>query len=320
MLYYGTSDNSLLTFETQLSERFDLEKKGQAHWYLATRITQLSSFDIILDQTRYCNSILRKYLDTVGSKNISRIHKIPLPSDFVPTAEDCSEFEEKSAALSDEYKLDYSSCIGSLIYLSQTRTDIIFAVNKLAKYMRKPGKAHFEALIHLLRYLRDNNHYGVRFFSDYSRAPLYMHLISNKITSDQLLIVMSDSSWNDDVDKGRSTGCFLIFYMGGIIDHSSNMPDPVAMSSAEAEYNQSCIATMALMHISMVLNNFELKDEDQERNNIPLILDSSSAIAIGNSFRDTKHTRHIMRRFHFVQSMIDKNFITPLWITIKAQL
>jgi hypothetical protein len=33
---------------------------------------------------------------------------------------DCSETEEKAAILMDEYKLDYASCIGSLIYLSQT--------------------------------------------------------------------------------------------------------------------------------------------------------------------------------------------------------
>jgi hypothetical protein len=161
MLYYGNSDDSLLTFETQLSEQFNLETKGQAHWYLATRITQLASYDIILDQTRYCSSIIKKYLDSVGCKNVSRKHTIPLPCDFVPTSEDCSETEEKAAILMDEYKLDYASCIGSLIYLSQTQSDIIFAVNKLARYMSKPGKVHFKALVHLLRYLRDNNNFGV---------------------------------------------------------------------------------------------------------------------------------------------------------------
>jgi hypothetical protein len=186
--------------------------------------------------------------------------------------------------------------------------------------MRKPGKTHFNELVHLLRYLRDNNNYGVRYFSDYSTSPLFNHLQAYDISTDQRLIVMSDSSWNDDVDTGRSTGCFLIFYMGGIIDHSSNMPDPVALSSAEAEYNQACVATMALMHISMVLNNLESLDENSERKNIPLILDSSSAIAIGTSFKDTKHTRHIMRRYHFVRSMIDKNFIILLWISTKGQL
>jgi hypothetical protein len=65
-----------------------------------------------------------------------------------------------------------------------------------------------------------------------------------------------------DVDTGQSTGCFLIFYCGDVVDHSSNMPGPVALISAEAEYNQACITTMALMHISMAVNNLELVDED----------------------------------------------------------
>jgi len=108
--------------------------------------------------------------------------------------------------------------------------------------------------------------------------------------------------------------------MGGLVDHSSNMPDPVALSSAEVEYNQACVATMALMNIAMVMNSLELLDEDYERKNIPLILDSNSAIAIGTSFKDTKHTRHIMRRYHFVRSMINKQFVILLWITTKGQL
>jgi len=98
------------------------------------------------------------------------------------------------------------------------------------------------------------------------------------------------------------------------------MPGPVALSSAEAEYNQACIATMALMHISMAVNNLELVDEDTQGMGVPLILDSSSAISIGSSFRDTKHTRHIMRRYHFVRSMVEKGFIILLWITTKGQL
>jgi hypothetical protein len=80
MLYYGTSDEKLANFEAQLSSSFDLELKGQAHWYLATRITQLANHNIIIDQTRYCNSIIRKYLDSVGCKNVVKLHTTPLPS------------------------------------------------------------------------------------------------------------------------------------------------------------------------------------------------------------------------------------------------
>jgi hypothetical protein len=164
-------------------------------------------------------------------------------------------------------------------------------------------------------YLRDNNNYGIRFFSNYATSPLYQHLKINNLPTDQFLVAMSDSLWNDDVDSSRRTGDFLIFYMGGIIDHSLNMPDLVVLSFAEAEYNQACVATLALMHIAMVINNLELLEEDHIRKGIPLILDSSSAIAKRPFFKGTKHTRHIMRRYHFVRSRIDKGFIIPFWIT-----
>jgi hypothetical protein len=130
-----------------------------------------------------------------------------------------------------------------------TRTDIIFAVNKLAKYTRKPGKVHFEALTHLLRYLRDNSLHGVRFYSAIGESPIYNMLLAQKIDEQHLLFGFTESSWNDDQDSGLSTGCFVITYMGGIVDHSSNMPDPVALSSAEAEYNEGCVAFMAASHL-----------------------------------------------------------------------
>jgi Reverse transcriptase (RNA-dependent DNA polymerase). len=57
MLYYGTDESKLREFEDALSARFDLEKMGQAHWYLSTRITQHSNFDVTIDQSRYCLSL-----------------------------------------------------------------------------------------------------------------------------------------------------------------------------------------------------------------------------------------------------------------------
>jgi hypothetical protein len=36
------------------------------------------------------------------------------------------------------------------------------------------------------------------------------------------------------------------------------MPDPVALSSAESEYNMACLAFMAAMHLIMLKNDLEL--------------------------------------------------------------
>jgi hypothetical protein len=136
MIYYGTNQDKLQLFEQQLGERFNLELLGQAHWYLGSRIRQLANFNIELDQSRYCRSLVKRYLETAGCPKVLRHHTTPLPSGFIPTCDDCSSTEHVAQELPSEYNIDFASCVGSLIYLSMTRTDIIYAVNKLAKYAR----------------------------------------------------------------------------------------------------------------------------------------------------------------------------------------
>jgi hypothetical protein len=159
----------------------------------------------------------------------------------------------------------------------------------------------------------------VRFYSNIAESPIYRMLLGQQIAEKHLLFGFTDSSWNDDQDSGRSTGCFIITYMGGIVDHGSNMPDPVTLSSAEAEYNEACVAFMAASHLRMLLCELDgTKDEDTPPTSI--YFDSKSAIAIGANYRDTKHTRHIMRRFHYVRENIAANRFTSNWISTEFQL
>jgi hypothetical protein len=319
LLYCSNSPSHMQAFEESLGKRFSIELMGQAHWYLSSRVTQEANFNISIDQSRYCLSVVKRYLDTAGCPKVNRTHSSPLPAEFVPSADDCSPSQEAVKALEEQYNIAYDSCVGALIYLAQTRPDIAFPVNKLAKFSRSPGTKHFEAILHLLRYLRDNTYLGLRYYSNANDSPIYKSLQDNKINETGLLLAYSDSSWHDDVDSGRSTGGYLISYMGGIVDHSSNMPGPVALSSAEAEYNEACLATMALSHIQMFQN--ELENEPVDRVfNTNLYLDNSSAIAMGRSFRDTKHTRHILRRYHFVRTSVENKRLTLVWIPTEHQL
>jgi transposase InsO family protein len=319
MLYHCRDTEKLIEFEQKLRARFNLELIGQAHWYLGTRINQLANYDIELDQSRYCAAIVKKYLDAAGAPKVDRVHNTPLPLDFVPTSDDCSASEEAVKLLEQEYNIDFASCVGSLIYLGMTRCDIVYATNKLAKFTRLPGRVHFDVLLHLLRYLRDNALLGIRFYSDLFRAPLMKMLESQKIQQHHAFFGFSDSSWNDDADTGRSTGCFILTYMGGIVDHSSNTPDPVALSSAEAEYNEGCVAFMAASHLRMLLCELE---GIEETNMAPttMLFDSKSAIAMGISYRDTKHTRHIMRRYHYVRNEIVAKRFVMQWISTEFMI
>ena len=53
-----------------------------------------------------------------------------------------------------------------------TRVDLSFAVHKLAKFSANPGKVHFEGLVHLLRYIRDNKTFVLKNYADLNDAPV----------------------------------------------------------------------------------------------------------------------------------------------------
>ena len=113
----------------------------------------------------------------------------------------------------------------------------------------------------------------------------------------------SNSSWQDCPDTGRSTGSYIIFYKGGPIDHGTHVTGPVAKSSAESGYNAEFAPGMALAHFRMLIHELFNKDPDIIPEEAPLIvLDSKSAIFMAKNGKDTKHTRHLLRRIHFVRN------------------
>ncbi|KAL8137419.1 hypothetical protein V2J09_003420 [Rumex salicifolius] len=79
--------------------------------------------------------------------------------------------------------------VGSLQYLSLTRPDVAFAVNKLSQYMQAPTSEHWASLKHLLRYLNGTADQGVVIYSD---TPSTLHCFS-------------DADWARDKDDYAST-------------------------------------------------------------------------------------------------------------------
>jgi hypothetical protein len=55
----------------------------------------------------------------------------------------------------------YRSTVGSLQYLSLTRPDLAFAVNRVCQFMHKPTKLHLQAVKRILRYLKHTVSHGL---------------------------------------------------------------------------------------------------------------------------------------------------------------
>ena len=60
----------------------------------------------------------------------------------------------------------YMQMIGSLMYLTNMRPNICFAVNTLCQYMVESRHVHMVAEKHLSRHLEGTNEYGLRYTRD----------------------------------------------------------------------------------------------------------------------------------------------------------
>jgi hypothetical protein len=175
--------------------------------------------------------------------------------------------------------------------------------------MQCPGRVHFKLLLHHLQCHRERG--GVKFYSNNALSPLHNYLTTtqNSIHNNSPIVCFTDSSFQDCPDSGRSTGAYLIFMQGGVVDVASFMPSLVAHSTCEAEYCTCSLGAMAAFYIRKIYNKLHGLDPDHHLT-IPNGVDSQSAIDTANSNKETQRTRHIARRIHFVRFAIGSSQIT----------
>ena len=87
----------------------------------------------------------------------------------------------------------FRQLVGGLQYMSLTRPNISFIVNKLSQFMHRPTESHWQALKRLLLYLKDTIFHGL-FLCNSASSHLY---------------AFSDADWASDRDDRKSTTVML---------------------------------------------------------------------------------------------------------------
>lgn len=131
----------------------------------------------------------------------------------------------------------YRSIIGGLQYLSLTRLDIFFVVNKVCQFMHSPKVPHLSAVKRILWYLEATINYGL-FFTSKSNFTLQAY---------------SDADWGVCLDDCRSTGGFCIFLGQHLISWSSKKQQTVAHLSIEAEYKSIAFSAAKLIWLQTLI-------------------------------------------------------------------
>ena len=96
----------------------------------------------------------------------------------------------------------------------------------------------------------------------------------------------------------------MIMYQGGAVDVVLAMPTITTNSTGEVEYCNAALAAMAAAFTRKMYNKVTNRPADQLLT-IPLGLDSKAAMDIAASSRETKRTRHIQRRYHYLRECVN---------------
>ncbi|XP_057733860.1 uncharacterized mitochondrial protein AtMg00240-like [Arachis stenosperma] len=123
---------------------------------------------------------------------------------------------------------EYRRLVERLLYLTNTRPDIGYAVGRLSQFLECATDKHFEAAIRVLKYLKNEPVLGLMFSSQTDLEPTGF----------------SDSNWGTCSDTRRSISSYCFFIGTAIVSWKSKKQNIVAVSSCEVEYRALAMATM----------------------------------------------------------------------------
>jgi hypothetical protein len=138
----------------------------------------------------------------------------------------CSTPDDTQAKLSEDDgppvadATSYRSLTGALQYLTFSRPDIAYAVQRVCLHMHTPREPHLTALKRILRYLRGSLDYGI--------------LLRPSPMSE--LVVYTDADWAGCLETRRSTSGYAVFLGTNLVSWAAKRQPVVSRSSAEAEY------------------------------------------------------------------------------------
>ncbi|GJY84885.1 uncharacterized mitochondrial protein-like protein [Tanacetum coccineum] len=214
-IIFGSTKKSLSTeFEQLMHKRFQMSSMRELTFFLGLQVEQRKD-DIFLSQDKYVSDILKKF----GFSSVK-------------TASTPMETHKPLSKDSDGINVDvhlYRSMIGSLMYLTSSRPDIMFVVCACSRFQVQPKASHMHAVKRIFRYLKGQPTLGIWYPKD----------------SPMDLIAYSDSDYaGTSLDRKSTTGgCEFLerFYTSAgnpvkDILLKLNLPDRMSILTDSKEY------------------------------------------------------------------------------------
>ncbi|KAF2287075.1 hypothetical protein GH714_038035 [Hevea brasiliensis] len=148
ILVTGGNFQLLNDFKLKMQTEFEMSDLGSMSYFLGLEIEQ-SIEGIFISQRKYALEMLKRFnMDKCKSM------AVPLVVNEKLSKEDAIEKADASM---------YRSLVGSLLYLTTLRTDLMYSTNLLSRFMHSPSQVHLATAKRVLRYLKGTIDYGIWF-------------------------------------------------------------------------------------------------------------------------------------------------------------
>ncbi|GMI96628.1 cysteine-rich RLK (RECEPTOR-like protein kinase) 8 [Hibiscus trionum] len=192
-------------FSKLMQGEFEMSMMGELSFFLGLQIKQMNDGTFI-NQAKYVSDMLKKF----GLEN-AKPQATPMSSSM--------KLDKDEGGKCVDSKL-YRSMIGSLLYLTASRPDIMFSVCLCARFQASPRESHLVAIKRIFRYLIDTPTLGLWYPKD---STFNLH-------------AFSDADYGGCKIDRKSTSGTCQFLGSMLVSWFSKKQNSVALSTTEAEY------------------------------------------------------------------------------------
>ncbi|GKE48238.1 hypothetical protein Tco_1479496, partial [Tanacetum coccineum] len=187
---------------------------------------------IFFNQCKYIKEMLKKF-----SLEDSKLMKTPMSLDIKLTKdEECESVDSTK----------YRGMIGSLLYLTTSRPDIMFSICLWARFQEFPKTSHSKAVKRIFRYIKGTTHLG---------------LWCPKGTGVETVVYANSDHAGDYVDR-KSTSGICTFVECCLTSWFSKKQTDLAISTTEAEYISAGKTCQQVLWMKQALIDYDIRVDD----------------------------------------------------------
>jgi hypothetical protein len=205
IIFGSTNKDFCDEFGSMMTKEFEMSMIGELSFFLGLQIKQMKE-DIFVSQTKYIKDMLKKF----GMEDAKGI--------TTPMSTNGSLDSDKSGNMVNQ-KL-YRSMIGSLLYVTTSRPNVMFSVCMCAIFQASPRENHLKTTKRILRYLKHTQNVGLW----YPKGASFE------------LVGYLDSDYAGDKVERKSTSRTCQLLGRSLVSWSSKKKNIIALSTVEAEY------------------------------------------------------------------------------------